>query len=85
MKAAPWERTTIHTPDGPQSAIEPVIISASRATDIPAFHAEWFFRCLEEGYAKWINPFNNQVQYVSFGKMRVNPYRANSPIGRIYC
>ena len=85
MKATTWERTTIHTPDGPQSAIEPVIISASRATDIPAFHAEWFFRALEIGYAKWINPFNNQVQYVSFGKMRVNPYRANSPIGRIYC
>ena len=27
----------------------PVIISASRATDIPAFFADWFFRRLDIG------------------------------------
>lgn len=27
----------------------PLIISASRATDIPAFYADWFFRRLDRG------------------------------------
>ena len=28
----------------------PLIISASRATDIPAFYPDWFFRQLDKGY-----------------------------------
>ena len=27
----------------------PAIVSVSRRTDVPAFHADWFFRCLEQG------------------------------------
>jgi hypothetical protein len=27
----------------------PLIVSASRATDIPAFYADWFFRRLNAG------------------------------------
>ena len=46
-------------------AAAPVIISASRATDIPAFYAEWFFRRLERGYCVWVNPFNRKPTYVS--------------------
>ena len=30
----------------------PLIVSASRATDIPAFYADWFFRRLEKGYVR---------------------------------
>ena len=29
----------------------PAIVSVSRRTDVPAFHADWFFRCLEQGWA----------------------------------
>lgn len=29
----------------------PIIISASRATDIPAFYSDWFFNRLSKGYA----------------------------------
>lgn len=52
-------------------AATPVIISASRSTDIPAFYSEWFMNRLKAGYVKWINPFNQQPMYVSFEKARV--------------
>jgi DNA repair photolyase len=35
-----------------------MIISASRRTDIPAFHAEWFVNRLMAGYCLVPNPFN---------------------------
>ena len=37
----------------------PVIVSVSRATDIPAFYADRFFRRLEEGYVVWRNQSPN--------------------------
>ena len=36
-----------------------MIVSASRRTDIPAFHSEWFLRRLKAGYAVVCNPYNN--------------------------
>jgi DNA repair photolyase len=65
------DKTIIVIDGRPQSAFLPVIISASRATDIPAFHAEWFMNRLKAGYAGRINPFNQIPQYVSFEKTRV--------------
>ena len=41
------------------------IISVSRRTDIPAFYGDWFLKRLEEGYAGYINPFNNKKYLVS--------------------
>lgn len=49
----------------------PVIISASRATDIPAFYSNWLINRIEEGYVKWRNPFNGMPLYVSFDKTRL--------------
>ena len=46
-------------------ATAPVIISASRSTDIPAFYAKWFFNRLAKGYCAWYNPFNQQKMYIS--------------------
>lgn len=66
-----WDSVQVKTKDGLKPAIAPVIISASRATDIPAFYSDWLMRRLEAGYVKWINPFNRQAQYVSFAKTRV--------------
>ncbi|MFA7404520.1 MAG: DUF1848 domain-containing protein [Pelobacteraceae bacterium] len=37
-----------------------MIISASRRTDIPAFHAEWFMKRIREGYFHRVNPFNSK-------------------------
>ncbi|HBZ58678.1 MAG TPA: hypothetical protein DEO49_05990 [Sutterella sp.] len=51
-------------------AMEPVIVSASRSTDIPAFHAKWFVERLRAGYCVWYNPFNQKPSYVSFKKTR---------------
>jgi hypothetical protein len=49
----------------------PVIVSASRSTDIPAFYTDWFMERLRRGYVRWVNPFNQVSQYVSFAETRV--------------
>jgi len=71
----------ISLPGGNQAdAIEPVIISASRATDIPAFFPLWFSNRLKAGYMLWTNPFNaKQVQYVSFQNTRVVVFWSKNP------
>lgn len=65
-----WPTIAIETDAGPQQAIAPPIISASRSTDIPAFHAQWFFNRLKAGYCRWINPFNGRTIFVSFERAR---------------
>ena len=60
-------------------AIAPVIVSASRATDIPAFYADWFFNRLDKGYASWRNPFIGKDSYVSFAKMRFVVFWSKNP------
>ena len=59
--------------------VAPVVVSASRATDIPAFYAEWFFRRLEAGYCAWVNPFNQKKMYVSFKNCRVVVFWSKNP------
>jgi DNA repair photolyase len=67
-----WSKTKIETLNGELvDAHAPVIISASRSTDIPAFYSDWFFQRLKEGYVKWKNPFNGVPLYVSFDKARL--------------
>ena len=60
-------------------AIAPVIVSASRATDIPAFYADWFFNRLDKGYASWRNPFNGKDSYVSFANTRFVVFWSKNP------
>lgn len=57
----------------------PLIISASRATDIPAFYTDWFFRRLEKGYVRWRNPFSVQDSYVSFDNTRFIVFWSKNP------
>ncbi len=62
------------------SLIEPVIISASRATDIPKWYAEWFFNRLKVGYIIWKNPFNQNIrQKVSFRKTKAIVFWTKDP------
>ena len=75
-----WTQGIISTRAGERLAIEPEIISASRATDIPAFHARWLLNRLSEGYCLWKNPFNpSQSQYVSFKKCRLIVFWSKNP------
>ena len=68
-------------PDGRSvKATYPVVVSASRATDIPAFFADWFSKRLEAGYCAWVNPFNaNQKLFVSFAKTRAFVFWSKNP------
>lgn len=52
-------------------AQSPIIISASRSTDIPAFYSDWLIDRIKEGYVKWRNPFNGVPLYVSFAEARL--------------
>lgn len=74
------DKITITTDSGEHvEAMAPVIISASRSTDIPAFYAKWFFNRLAKGYCVWINPFNQQKTYVSFSKCKVIVFWTKNP------
>lgn len=57
----------------------PVIVSASRSTDIPAFYVDWFFERLKHGYSAWINPFNGVTSYVSYSNMRFIVFWSKNP------
>ena len=60
-------------------ATAPIIISASRSTDIPAFYAKWFFNRLAKGYCVWYNPFNQQPMYISFENCKVIVFWTKNP------
>ena len=58
----------------------PVLISASRSTDIPAFYADWFFYRLDKaGYSAWTNPFNGVKSYVSYKDTRFIVFWSKNP------
>jgi DNA repair photolyase len=67
-----WNKIQIRKSNG--EAVEaqaPVIVSASRSTDVPAFYSDWLINRIKEGYVKWKNPFNGVPLYVSFEKVRL--------------
>ena len=61
------------------TAQAPLIVSASRATDIPAFYADRFFHTLDMGYVRWRNPFSGQDSYVSFDNTRFIVFWSKNP------
>ena len=74
------DKVVITTSDGKAvEAFAPIIVSASRATDIPAFYADWFFKRLEEGYSVWKNPFNGVPSYVSYQNTRFIVFWSKNP------
>ena len=79
MKNPHGDRITIETPEGPREAIRPVIVSASRSTDLPAVYADWFARRFRAGQARWVNPFNQQRQWVSFARTRAIVFWSKNP------
>ncbi|MDR1525752.1 MAG: DUF1848 domain-containing protein [Tannerella sp.] len=75
-----WKKIPVKTVDGETVLAQaPLIVSASRATDIPAFHAAWLLQRLKEGYALWKNPYNGKFLYVSFSRTRVIVFWSKNP------
>lgn len=66
-----WQKVNILSDSKELEAIAPVIISASRATDIPAFFAKKFIDDFANGFTLWKNHFNGQSQTVSFQNARL--------------
>ena len=75
-----WRTVQINAAEGAVRAVAPEIIAASRATDIPAFYAQWFMNRLRAGYARWVNPFNGRPQYVAFDHTRVVVFWSKNPL-----
>ena len=65
--------------DGVVKTISPVIVSASRSTDIPAFYADWLVERLKAWWCGWINPFNQQRYRVSFADTRMIVFWSKNP------
>lgn len=76
---ATWKHTDIIINGQLVEAQAPLIVSASRSTDIPAFYADWFFNRLEIGYSVWKNPFNGCKSYVSYDKTRFIVFWSKNP------
>ena len=75
-----WKKENIKLPDGTTVAAQmPVIVSASRSTDIPAFYADWFIERVKAGYVKWFNPFNGLPLYVGFQQARLVVFWSKNP------
>lgn len=62
-----------------KNTLEPVIVSASRSTDIPAFYTDWFINRIKAGYCCWVNPFNREKFKVSFEKTRMIVFWSKNP------
>lgn len=69
----------IQTPEGRVKAMTPVILSASRSTDIPAYYGQWFMNRLRAGWCAWVNPFNRRPSYVSFRDVKAVVFWTKNP------
>jgi hypothetical protein len=58
-------------PASPTPSATPLILSASRATDIAACRLEWFLDALRRGGCFRRNPFNGREAWISFERSRV--------------
>ena len=77
---AQWQQIQIQRENGETAKAQaPLIVSASRSTDIPAFYADWFFHRLKVGYSAWTNPFNGVKSYVSYENTRFIVFWSKNP------
>lgn len=74
-----WKKINILHDNEQVVAQAPIIISASRSTDIPAFYAKWFFERLKIGYSAWTNPFNGFRNYISYKDTRFIVFWSKNP------
>lgn len=86
MKWHGWEKVPLtiqETTESPETctveAVAPLIISASRSTDIPAFYGRWFMERLNAGYVRWKSPFGASPVFVSFERARLFVFWSKNP------
>ena len=63
----------------PTHAVFPLVLSASRATDLPACRVPWLLDALRRGGCLWRNPFNGTETRVSFSRARVIVFWSKNP------
>ena len=77
---ATWTKITKQLENGTEVQMQaPLIVSASRSTDIPAFYADWFFHRLQVGHSAWTNPFNGVKSYVCYDNTRFIVFWSKNP------
>jgi len=76
-----WDKERIQTEDGTEiEATTPLIISASRATDLPGVYSDWFIERLRQGYLVKRQPRNTQIiEHISFSKTRLIVFWTKNP------
>lgn len=75
-----WKKEILMTETGRAvDAQYPIVVSASRSTDIPAFYSDWFFHRLKVGYSAWTNPFNGVKSYVAYRDTRFIVFWSKNP------
>jgi hypothetical protein len=75
-----WPKVRLTAADGQEvSAIAPLIVSASRFSDIPAFHGEWFVKQLQQGFCHWTNPYSRSTSLVSLEQCRFFVFWTKNP------
>lgn len=78
---ASWDKQKLPRENGEFVDMQvPIIVSASRSTDIPAFYADWFFHRLDVArYSAWTNPFNGVRSYVAYKNTRFIVFWSKNP------
>ncbi len=80
LMTAQQPRTALPLPDGTEGgAAAPAIVSASRVTDIPAFHARWLMARLRAGWCARRNPYSGRISYISFENCRAIVFWTKDP------
>ncbi len=78
----------VATPAQPEPVGTARIISASRRTDLPAFHVPWFMARVAAGFCHWLNPFGGRVQRVDLRPEAVAAFvfwtRLPTPLLRVW-
>lgn len=74
------EQQEVRCGDGSRVAVRrPVVVSASRRCDLPAFYADWFFGRLRAGYSACRNPFNGRWSRISYEATRFIVFWSKNP------
>lgn len=92
MRWKGWEKVPLEIPDPADAgksrvvdAVAPLIVSASRSTDIPAFYGDWFLSRLMAGNVQWKSPFGGKPVRVSLARTRVFVFWSKNPSPFIPC